>query len=423
MLTTAPSSALCPTPEPLSAPEAENDPYYAQLCGLAIPGGDEVLPCPATDTPPQVTGPIRAQQVTLMSSVLSEGLTSAHAIWWEAAQVLGSGAYDILWRHRSIDGMPQGGWRPSTAVSFGASGLSDASTDHVYRVAFEDANGDKTCWSRWSSPQATAAFLPNPKPLTAVPQQVEDTFERQPTSPRPGDGLGPEDAWKVMGQLHRIAEDAGGIRYALFPQGSTASWGREATDTHVFTQAEFRTLSTAQKPNPLGTSGRPKNWRVSVQARDLTAPDVCGGTTLAAYAYVVQARHGPTWDDDEDFEPELRIIRAGPSGCSEGEKELLPFQKVMVKCPAVDRTGLKNGGQVLLRIEVEENDDSQTTIHALLAWDCDGSSCASSCEWRDILDPDVQLGHPLYNSSGRHGVNVNHWDHRIDAVRAGSGPQ
>ncbi|MDQ7008643.1 MAG: hypothetical protein Q9Q40_15585, partial [Acidobacteriota bacterium] len=242
--------AQCPTDEPLTAPEAEGDPLYVQICGLEPPGGGDPLPCPAPSSPPMyVDQSATAQGMTLTATVPS-GYGNAHAVWWKAEWLNESGFLETLWTYRSVQDKPADGWAPGSQVTFGAPGLVE-NADIRFSVTFEDANGYKLCWSGRSDPYPTDDFDdPNADP--AVPAgihlKVQDDFDRPETDSQegtpPGDGLGPEAVWKAVpimsGNAHdiRIAED--GTTALVAPSTDITYMMREETHPHTFHEAVVR---------------------------------------------------------------------------------------------------------------------------------------------------------------------------------------
>lgn len=74
-----PASALCPTNQPLPASVAENEQFFAVLCGLGWQGGAAPLPCPKPTNPPAIDSTF--SQSVVLSAAVPDFMQTAVAAW------------------------------------------------------------------------------------------------------------------------------------------------------------------------------------------------------------------------------------------------------------------------------------------------------------------------------------------------------
>ncbi|MBP7149752.1 MAG: hypothetical protein KBD01_19675 [Acidobacteria bacterium] len=281
--------ALCPFLEPLMAAEVESDPVLSQQCGLWMPPPMPPSPCPVPASPVVDTSRTRAQGVVLTATVPLHLGGNARAAHWRAVALdaCPGDMYHTLWTHRSTQGFPPEGVAPNSTVTFGAPGLI-AGKLHRFYVAFENMNGELTCWSQ-SSITMTAAF-PSDGPALPTGQsyRVRDDFDRPPTSPRSagGDGLGPDAVWwpsdyAYPGQTVKIASD-GHSAYVVPTSGAT--YMREGeSGAKSFAQAQVRVNRALQPQDPAF------RYNLQVQARGGTPDPVTGQSSF----YAAKLIYGP----------------------------------------------------------------------------------------------------------------------------------
>ena len=415
VVVTGEAMALCPTDEPLSAPEAEGDPYYAELCGLNDPSGGVPLPCP-TPLPPQLeAGSVRAQGFTVTATV-GGAISSAHAVWWRVEQVdPATGVPSELWTWRSVQGVPANGWPEGTVVRFGVPGLLENHDYHV-RVAFESAGGAKTCWSSRSAPITTAALSTCPAPPSGMQLRVEEDFDRPATDPRfgtpAGDGLGPGEVWSPSDAYSesKVWIAADGISAKTDPSSAMIYEAQTERDSISYAETEVRV--------DLGLEDG-FQYNFQVQARIGQTDPATGSTPSYAVKLVRGARQCSSASLlIFQLPDEYTVARCNADGTAPDPLiggTVCEFEPPMtVEDP--DRPGVSL--PVWLRIEIQRDADGLPVVVGKATWnDVDGTqrTCTAS---RSFTVPDNWCSAPV---ECRWGASFHEMTYLVDAFCAGDG--
>ena len=251
-----PTSALCPTNQPLPASVAENEQFFAVLCGLGWQGGAAPLPCPKPTNPPTIDSTF--SQSVVLSATVPDFMQTAVAAWWRVVYVTGYSA-EVLYEYRSAlsPAVPGG-----AAVTFRAPGLR-TSGNHRYQVAFEDSNHEMTCWSPVKIGD-TSPFAGGEPPPTDTSLMLEDEFTGPQTTflANGGDGIGPDKVYRTQHQV-QIDGDGHSVRLSD-PNNAPPSIGAFAI--HATKEGDPHAFSDALFVNDVATS---HEYRVDAIARAL----------------------------------------------------------------------------------------------------------------------------------------------------------
>lgn len=179
--------AQCAVTQPIPASLAENEETFALACGLGWvePEGPSLVPCPAPDSPQLKSGSETSQSVVL-TAVVPAFMDSAHAVHWIAMH-----GTSTLWIHRSTKNILAEGLSPGDTVEFGAPGLHEYSP-HWFQVAFEHADGRKTCYSNRSLNMQTTYLSGDApdEPEESTHLRIEEEFRRPRSRFTRGTALG-----------------------------------------------------------------------------------------------------------------------------------------------------------------------------------------------------------------------------------------
>ncbi len=440
--------AGCVTTEPLPPELPENIATYAALCALPW-NGQSWDPCPRPVTPVVDASRSHAQSFVVTATVHDDAAANMHALWWEVEYTAPGGTFVPRWIHRSTEGFPAEGLPPGSTVTFGVPGLL-VSTEHLVRVAFEDATGKKSCWSGYAlantKPFAAEdpAYDPadhgsvSPAPPAGMGWRVEDLFDRPDTSERcttggTGDGLGPDDVWAGYAAANnpcpRIVDEA-----AYFRLSTTAAYvAEEAGSKKSFAEALVR----------VDVSGGPTtskyNFQVETKVTDLEmyTCDLVNQTVVRSYA--AKLIYGPR----DCQRPTLFLVRGpeqygwatcAPDGAGSSNPIDAEFGINCPNFPPLDQEDPAHPGKskpVWLRVVATPviEDPASVDLEAIAAWDCpepsggvvpDIGSC-QTCTFirRDLFD--VQNGdcQPLSDVFGYARLGFHEKNYFVDTFRAG----
>lgn len=421
-----PVQAQCPVQVPLSAPEAEGDPLYAVLCGLRPPGGQVVtpLPCPVPETVVVDRAWDRAQGMVLTARTFHPTGGRIFAIWWKAEVVYGTST-QVLWTQRTTEGIPALGLPVGTTVRYGAPGLREGAT-HRFSVAFEAANGSKTCWAPSTDSIPTPDFVKfGPPEPASMGRRVQDDFDRPATVPvsQNGDGLGPRLVWTPSdvywaAQTCEIADD----QSAAWVTPTSGFTYERLTEGHDKTYAEME-VRVDRASSPVDPGFR---YNLQVQAR-VGATDPTKGSTPSHAAKLLFGPRGCT-------QPAIVLFRLpevyGQALCEVDGTGHLSASPGGVICdgttgheiPPMDQADPNDPTRsqpVWLRIEVQNNIDGEPVIVGRVRWQDAGGAwhvCETGPgeEWTDRSAEKIV-------TQGKWGASFHDRRYFVNVFRAGDG--
>lgn len=423
LVVSAPAKAQCPSTQPQFSELVNQNPQYLQTCRQLDSGGG----CRRPDPPTVVAGSILAQEA-VVQAVVPAGFTATSVSWMALHRNSISDPVVQVWEHTSKEGAPHAG---GATVRFGAPGLIELD-ENLFRVGFCDDKGTPStaddecfCWSAESTPTSTPNFTNGaPVPIATDAQEVEDEFQRPPTSPKnAGDGLGPTSAWADMSArvVDTADADTEGDSAAL-AQGGAATRMRTSDHEHAYAEVLVRGSRIANPGDIIGAS----QYNVDVFARSFTV-GVQPNTTGKGY-YVKLARD-PEFSDGD---------RALAIGRLDGTITYLHTQKLhqitgQPNCPIngplpleeADPGDSTRSKPVWVRIEVDDNTAlTRARVTAYLAWNCTSGgieTCGQVCKVGPVDDPE-SFTRGLYSKQGTYGFCSHHKTHFGDLFRAGSTP-
>ncbi|MCU0223534.1 MAG: hypothetical protein MUF27_05585 [Acidobacteria bacterium] len=249
----SPIRGQCLLNDPIPSPLAENDPSYAELCGLGWSGGHSVLPCPIVDPGPTVEAGMTTSHGATVNITTPSYSSRYAAVWWE---VVDSG-YTLTFRERTVQDKPPTGYPSATMVRYGVTALLPNSTYYV-RSAVEVPSGKKSCWSAWATIQTTSVSASGPSLPSELYVKYEDDFKRPATDPQHaqtgnpvGNGIGPQNVYYTSdvtnaGQTLQI--DSSGTQARAKPSSAFYFLPRWDEDDHSLTQIKVRVHMDAGGP-------------------------------------------------------------------------------------------------------------------------------------------------------------------------------
>jgi hypothetical protein len=441
-----PARAGCSVSDPIPYELAENNEYYAVLCGLGWGGGGSVDPCPRPTLPVADSSRDHAQGLVVSATVPANS-PNAHAVWWDIAYEAGGGTFVPLWSHRSTDGIPAEGLAPGTTVTFGAPGLVIDDT-HFVRVSFEDENGEKLCWSNFASMDTHPLAVDDPSydagvhgsvspaPPSGTYWRVEEIFDRPDTEPRcegylPGDGIGPDAVWSAYSVNPQTLCPELDANAGYFPQGTGARYEAEEAGSPFASFAEALVRVDLTRP-----SLSKYNFQVETKITEPAYYECVDATVIRSSA--AKLVYGPRGCSV----PTLFLARGpeqyGMATCvdadGDGTSEPIDpdFGIVCPDFPPLDVEDPQNPGTsepVWLRVVARPVGDD-VELRATAAWDCpdpgpEGVPPIEECQTCTFLrldepplDPDDPC-QPITDEFGNWGMGFHERWYFVDTFRAG----